>query len=232
MGNSKARIAIIEDHVLFAEALEIALEREGYDVRRVLLPRTGNRASQPLAAVLRLKPAVVLLDLDLREYGNGARMVQPLVRAGTSVIVVTGSTSRSDWGEALAFGARKVLPKNSHLNEILATVRRVLTGLPVLTHVEREELLRAWHDERHEMAQARERLERLTRREAEVLAHLIDGRQVKEIARLAVVSEATVRTQVKAILAKLEVSSQVSAVSVARKAGWETPGGRPTAPLP
>jgi DNA-binding NarL/FixJ family response regulator len=47
---------------------------------------------------------------------------------------------------------------------------------------------------------------------------------VREIARSAVVSEATVRTQVKSILAKLEFSSQIAAVGAAYKISWRPPG--------
>ena len=46
-----------------------------------------------------------------------------------------------------------------------------------------------------------------------------------DIARNRVVSEATVRTQVKSILAKLEVSSQLAAVGLARSVGWQPPAG-------
>jgi DNA-binding NarL/FixJ family response regulator len=60
-------------------------------------------------------------------------------------------------------------------------------------------------------------------REREVLAHLMKGRTVREIAVSGVVSEATVRTQVKAILAKLDVTSQIAAVGLAHQVGWRPP---------
>ena len=53
-----------------------------------------------------------------------------------------------------------------------------------------------------------------------MLGHLTEGHTVRDIARLSVVSEATVRTQVKSILAKLEVSSQLAAVGIAHAVGW------------
>lgn len=214
------KIAIVEDHVLFAESLAIALEREGYDARTVPL-RDGHRdVSSLLPLILRTQPTIVLLDLDLGDHGNGMRLVEPLVRHGVTVIVMTGSAARARWGESVALGARKVLHKSTPLNDILATVRRINGGLAVATVQERADLVRAWRREEHEVRGARVRLERLTRRESEVLLQLIEGRQVREIANLRVVSEATVRTQVKSILAKLEVSSQVAAVGIAHRAGW------------
>jgi two-component system, NarL family, nitrate/nitrite response regulator NarL len=52
----------------------------------------------------------------------------------------------------------------------------------------------------------------------------MDGSQVRDIARTSVVSEATVRTQVKSILAKLETNSQIAAVGAAHRVGWHAAG--------
>jgi DNA-binding NarL/FixJ family response regulator len=60
-------------------------------------------------------------------------------------------------------------------------------------------------------------------REAEVLGELMLGHRVSEIARTRRVSESTVRTQVKAILAKLQVTSQITAVGLAHQIRWEPP---------
>jgi DNA-binding NarL/FixJ family response regulator len=92
-----------------------------------------------------------------------------------------------------------------------------------MTREEREELLEAWVTERSHLVGMQGRLDQLTVREREVLAHLMRGRTVREIATVGVVSEATVRTQVKAILAKLDVSSQIAAVGLAHQVGWRPP---------
>jgi DNA-binding NarL/FixJ family response regulator len=92
-----------------------------------------------------------------------------------------------------------------------------------MTHDEREDLLRTWHQQRSEMQELLGRLALLTARESQVLGRLMQGRTVHDIATLSVVSEATVRTQVKSILAKLEVSSQLAAVGLAHQVGWRPP---------
>ncbi len=60
----------------------------------------------------------------------------------------------------------------------------------------------------------------LTDREKVVLAELIEGHCAEEIANAAYVSISTVRSQIKAILQKLGVNSQLAAVAQARRAGW------------
>jgi two-component system nitrate/nitrite response regulator NarL len=220
---SEIRIAIIDDHLLFAESLEIALSRERYTVRRVPIPGEGGSIASAWAAILRLRPDVALLDLDLGRTGDGIGLIAPLTAAGAEVIVVTGSADRGRWGECVHHGAVKILSKVRPLDDILRTVRQVIEGTPVMANDERTELLRIWHERRSERLDLQHRLALLTAREREVLGHLTLGRTVSEIAVLGTVSEATVRTQVKSILAKLEVSSQIGAVGIAHTAGWKSP---------
>jgi two-component system nitrate/nitrite response regulator NarL len=222
-GRGETRIVIIEDHQLFAESLDLALAAEGYDVRRADVPAMASAARVLVADVVKQRPRVVLLDLDLGRFGDGVRLVEPLARSGADVVVVTGSTDLARWGEAVRAGARKVLAKSQPLRDILATVRRIATGLPVMDREEREELLSAWNQHRFESQGVRERLDLLTAREGQVLGLLMKGRAVREIAGISVVSEATVRTQVKSILAKLGVSSQLAAVGMAHEIGWRAP---------
>jgi two-component system, NarL family, nitrate/nitrite response regulator NarL len=217
------RIAIVEDHLLFAEALDVALTLEGHDVQRIPILDHTVSTGQLLTAVLRLHPRIVLLDLDLGSTGNGTRLVEPLTQAGIAVVVVTASIDRARWGECLRYGARTVLPKSMPLNAILATIRLIGEGRPVLSREDREKLLTTYHQEKAKIQDLRGRLETLTSREREVLAHLMAGRPVRDIAKLSFVSEATVRTQVKSILAKLDVSSQLAAVGAAHQAHWRPP---------
>lgn len=220
----RARVLIVEDHALFAESLELALTIEGYDARRLPAAEAAGSPAALLSAVIKLHPRIVLLDLDLGPLGDGGRLITPIARSGAQVVVVTASADRGRWGECLWYGARKVLTKNGPLNDVLGTVRRLNQGLSVMGPEEREDLLRHWHTGRMQQQELRVRLERLTTREREVLGHLMQGHTVRDIARMSVVSEATVRTQVKSILAKLEVSSQLAAVGAAHHADWQPPG--------
>jgi DNA-binding NarL/FixJ family response regulator len=214
------RVLIIEDHTLFAESLELALSLEGYDVRRLALPEVGGSMATLRSTALRSNARIVLLDLDLGRFGDGMTLIAPLARSGANVVVVTASADHGRWGACVRQGARKVLSKGRPLQETLSTVRRLHQGLPVMTSDELERLLDAWRSERMVTDDMRRRLELLTPREKQVLGSLIDGNNVREIARTSVVSEATVRTQVKSILGKLEVSSQLAAVGLAHHVGW------------
>ena len=219
------RIVVVDDHSLFSEALELTLAIEGYDVATIPLPPEGMSTEELLAAVLARRPRLVLLDLALGASGDGVNLVGPLASAGIDVVVLTAVRDRGRWGEAVRHGARKVLSKGSPLRESLGVVRRLQHGLAVTTVDEREHLVRLFQEHRLQQHDLRRRFALLTAREAEVLGRLMDGTTVREIAGGWQVSEATVRTQVKAVLAKLEVSSQIAAVGLARQAGWAATSG-------
>ena len=55
------RVALVEDHALFAESLELALTVEGYDVRRVTVPEKEQAPGALITAITRRRPRVVLL---------------------------------------------------------------------------------------------------------------------------------------------------------------------------
>ena len=93
-------VLVVEDHALFAESLAITLRLEGYDVCRADLTRDLDL----LCLADRLRPRVALLDLDLGEFGDGTRLIAPLTRRGTDVVVVTASADRAEWGGCVQRG--------------------------------------------------------------------------------------------------------------------------------
>lgn len=221
-GVELTRVTIVEDHDLFAEALDLAITLQGHTVDRVSA-REHTTPSALFQAVVKRRPEVVLLDLDLGPTADGCRLVGPLSEAGLAVIVLSATEDRSRLGQCLAHGARAVVPKSAGLNSIVGGIRCVASGRPVMDRDERARLLDSYARESRQTRDVRDALATLSRREGEVLGELMDGVPVPEIARSSYVSEATVRTQVKSIRAKLGVSSQLAAVGAARRARWHPP---------
>jgi DNA-binding NarL/FixJ family response regulator len=115
-------------------------------------------------------------------------------------------------------GALAWVPKNAPLPALLAAVRAAQDGRPVMAPERRDQLI-AWSRRlTAERDALTTKLARLSQREREVLAMLAQGRRAQAVAEHFVVSLATVRTQIRAVLAKLEVSSQLEAVALYRKA--------------
>jgi DNA-binding NarL/FixJ family response regulator len=97
-------------------------------------------------------------------------------------------------------------------------VRAAQDGRPVMAAEKRDQLIATARRLTAERGALTTKLDRLSHREREVLAMLAQGRRAQAVAEHFVVSLATVRTQIRAVLAKLEVSSQLEAVALYRKA--------------
>ena len=213
-------VLIIEDHELLAQSLVYALRAEGVPTE-TLKPETVD---QILKVADELRPGVVLLDLELGgEIGDSIALIAPLEELGAQVMMVTGVTDRVRLAECLEAGATGLINKSTPFDQLVESVREVAELGSLVPPQQRHELL---GELRRQRAADRERLEpfeRLTAREQQVLAGLMDGKSAEKIAEDSFVSLATVRSQIRAVLLKLDVNSQLAAVALARKNGWIPP---------
>jgi two-component system nitrate/nitrite response regulator NarL len=209
-------VLIIEDHELLAQTLVIALNAEGCRARVAGL----TSPAMVLQQVHKLRPGVVLLDLDLGALGDGVALVAPLTQLGARVLVVSGTTDRLRLAETLEKGAVGFLSKQAPFEQLLSTVLDVVAQRPVLSTARRYELIAELRSARVARGKDLAPFKTLTRRERAVLDALAHGQRAESIAAAAVVSEATVRSQIRGVLAKLGVNSQLEAVALAWAVGW------------
>ena len=209
-------VLIVEDHALLANTLVIALSAEGCRARIADL----SSVEVVLQQVRTFRPGVVLLDLDLGRLGDGVAMVKPLTELGARVLVVSGTTDRLRLAETVELGAVGFLSKQAPFEQLLSTVLDVVAQRPVLSTARRYELLADLRAARAIRERDLAPFTTLTPRERSVLAALAQGQRVDTIAAAAVVSEATVRSQIRGVLAKLNVNSQLEAVALAWTVGW------------
>ena len=212
---SSANVLIVDDHDLVAMSLALCLRSEGMHAER----HAARSRDGILTAVATLVPGVVLLDLDLGrgpdgEPIDGTTLVAGLCRNGWRVIVLSATNDDARIGRALHAGALTCVPKTAALPVLITAIRRATQGLEVM-HPERRRYYVAKYLQQQEQAQAVERrLARLTDRERAVLEQLARGRRAQSIAEEFRVSLATTRTQIRAVLQKLEVNGQLEAVAL------------------
>jgi DNA-binding NarL/FixJ family response regulator len=212
-----ASVLIIEDHSLMAESLAVALGAEGFTATVAI----GKSARDVLTQAEAFRPDVVLLDLDLGpELGRGLDLLPDLRRLAAHVVIVSGATSRLDLAAAVELGAFGIVGKNQPVAELIAAVKSTADGRAILTPGERNALLAELYASRAARLRELEPFSHLTPREQEVLRGLIKGLRARDLAREASTSQATVRTQIRGVLTKLGVSSQLEAVALARETGW------------
>jgi len=200
------RILVVDDHKLFAEAVQMALEKHGLEVE------VATSADEALDAVVREAPDVVLLDIGLPDRSGlvlGREILE--VHPSAKIVIVTSLEDQRALQEAVRFGFHGFLTKDTKLPQLVSAIREVLEGQLVVPH---RLATRRRNGEPEEVALL---ASQLTRREREVLALLASGANSTEIARALTVSPNTVRTHVQSILAKLQVHSRLEAVAFATR---------------
>jgi len=214
------RVVVVDDHGLLAQSLRFALQANGMRVV-ICETLTGDGIVSDVAAQ---DTDVVLLDLDIGgELGTSLSLVPTLSELGARVVMLTGVAERHRLGACVDAGAVGVVSKSQPFDELVEAVKTVLTVGTLLTPEDRHALIEEFANHRASQYERLSAFERLTPKEAFVLSSLMDGATADQIAKAAVVSMATVRSQIRSVLAKLGVNSQLSAVALARKAGWGAP---------
>ena len=205
-------VLVIDDHAVVATSLVLALRAQGIRAKRCPVTSEDAIIAEAQSGEER---GLVLLDMDLGLDVDGADLVLPLKALGWQVLVVTGSSSRHRIAAAVVAGAIGWVSKTAPFEQLVQAAAAAVAGRSNLSDQERRELV-----ELHRGDRDRDRLlDRLTTREREVLDRLAAGHRAKKVAEEFVVSVATVRSQIRSILAKLEVGSQLEAVALARPGG-------------
>jgi DNA-binding NarL/FixJ family response regulator len=211
------RLVIACDGSVTWAGIKIALERDGIDVCGEV-----RDARDLVMAVLRLNPAVCLIDVQLVD---SLRHVAALaLRApSTAVIVITSGDCEKRQDEFLAAidaGAVGYLPMTISPERLPKAVRAVLQGELAIPRALMSMLvdhLRGRNARRHLMISPQRTID-LTGREWEVLELMRDGATTSEMAEKLLISDVTVRRHVGGILKKMNVQSRREALDMLRSA--------------
>jgi len=209
-------IAIIEDHQILVDALELMLERdqEFSFVGAACTLRGG------LELIQRTTPDVLLLDIHLPD-GNGYELVPRVVDTSpnTHVVVLTSHTDEDTILRAVELGVSGFLPKTASLKEFLHAIRRAAEGEMIMPPSLLIGLLRRTRHEYSATAANLPTQDVLTRREFQILTCLAAGKSGNMIATELKITPLTVRTHVRNLMSKLGVHSRLEAVAFGVKHG-------------
>ncbi len=227
MSRSRSKVVIVDDHPLLALGLQHELQNRGLDAH-VVVPEghqaTDVEVGRPSADrelvrdIVSLHPDLALVDLDLPIEHGGVGLVGTLA-SQMRVAVLTGSRDQLAWSRCLESGAQVVLSKAEPLDLLLDEILGLLGDRSVKPH-QRHELEAECLDLRRAERDRLRGFDQLSVREAAVLEGLLTGLSAADIAERDCVSVETVRSQIKSVLQKLEVHTQLAAVARAYAAGW------------
>jgi DNA-binding NarL/FixJ family response regulator len=215
------RVLVVDDQELVRSGFCVILDTaEGITV--VGEAANGEAA---LAAVAAHHPDVVLMDIRMPVM-DGLEATRLLTRgpAAPKVVMLTTFDLDEYVYEALRAGASGFLLKDSPRADLVSAVRAAAAGNALLAPSVTRRLIEAFARRPPATAPSPTRLASLTPREREVLVLLARGGSNTEIAAALFVSEATVKTHVGNLLAKLGLRDRVQAVILAYETGIVVPG--------
>lgn len=206
MTNPAVRLLICDDHLVVRAGLRALLD-SAPDID--VIGEAGSGAEVVTLAAA-LHPDVVLMDLQLGGDFDGVeatRRITALPEPRPHVLVLTTFDTDADITRAIAAGATGYLLKAEPPEELFAAIHTAAAGrtalsAPVVSRV---------------MARMRDPRPGLTTRETDILAQLAHGLGNREIAKALHISEATVKTHLGRIYAKLGVDTRAAAVAVAKE---------------
>jgi DNA-binding NarL/FixJ family response regulator len=196
-------LVIADDHPLILAGLASLIESEP----DLALLGQGTSAAEAVALYERLRPDVMLVDLNMPGGGLEAIIATRRMHPDARIVMLTSYEGDENVHRALQAGAAGYLLKQAGFEEILHCVRQVVEHRRYLPPLLADKLALRIHTSP------------LSRRELDILAHLSAGKSNKLIARDAGIGVGTVKYHVNNILSKLNVSCRTEAASVAQQRG-------------
>ena len=215
------RLLLVDDDDLVRTGLKMILDSDAE------LDVVGEAANgvEALALVESLNPNVILMDIQMPEMDGieATRLISERSQddEGPRVLVLTTFEEDEYVFQALRAGASGFLLKRTPADELIAGIKIVAEGDSLLSPSITRRLIDEFTTTFSSPAEADPsgKLESLTEREMEVLLHVSNGLSNQEIADELILSQGTIKTHVKRILAKLEVRDRTQAVIFAYNAG-------------
>jgi DNA-binding NarL/FixJ family response regulator len=220
------RVALVDDQQLVRAGFRMVIDSQP-DLEVVLEAGDGEEAVRRLAVV---QADVVLMDVRMPRMDGLEATAAITARPGPGgapaprVVVLTTFDLDEYVLSAIRAGASGFLLKDAPPEDLLAAIRTVHAGDAVIAPSSTRRLLEHLVDVLPPDAPEHPGLAELTEREREVLVLMARGRSNTEIAADLVVAEATVKTHVGRVLAKLGARDRVQAVVTAYESGLVRPG--------
>ena len=213
------RVLLADDHGLVRAGLARLIDSDP-ELHVVGEAGTGRDAVE---LARRLTPDVALLDIRMPVM-DGIEATRRIVSSGSTRVVILTVFDLDDYVyAALQAGASGFLLKDAQPDEMLTAIRVAAAGHALIAPSITRRLLTEFA-RLGSAAQAVPGIDALTDREREVLVHMADGLTNAEIAAAMYLGEATVKTHVGRVRAKLRARDRIQAVIAAYDAGLVRPG--------
>jgi len=220
------RLLLADDQALVRAGVRVLLEGE----EDMMVVGEAADGAEAAALACRTKPDVVLMDISMPGTGGLAatrEVVADERSAVAKVLILTTFESDENLFEALRAGASGFLAKDTEPSELLRAIRVIARGDALLSPNVTRRLIAKFASRPERRETTAKQLERLTRRELEVMALVAVGLSNDEIAEELVISSATAKTHVSRAMRKLQAHDRAQLVVFAYTSGLVLPGQTP-----
>ena len=216
MSGARLRVLVVDDHAMVRSGFTMMLSVED-DLEVVGQAANGAEA---VVVARETRPDIVLMDVQMPVL-DGIEATRRIVAEDLGRVVILTTFDRDDYlFDALRAGASGFLLKNAEPEQLVDAVRVVGNGSGILAPEVTSRVIERMAAEGPPTSRTPPPgLERLTEREREVLGLVGRGLSNGEIAGRLFLGEATVKTHVSNLLAKLQVRDRVQAVVLAHESG-------------
>jgi DNA-binding NarL/FixJ family response regulator len=215
-GYASVRVVVADDQELVRTGFGMILNAEP----SITVVGDAADGREAVTATARLRPDVVLMDIRMPILDGLAatRQITADPQCRSRVLMLTTFDDDDHVYAALEAGASGYLLKDAPADQLVAAIHVIARGESILAPAVTTRLVRDVARRRRDPVSQRS-VATLSPRETEVLLHMAAGRSNQEIAATLVLSEATVKTHVARILAKLGSRDRVQAVVTAYRSG-------------
>ncbi len=208
------RIMLVDDHAMVRQALAASLRGAG-----VVVEAEAGDAGSAMEMALRLKPDIVLMDIDMPWmicFDAARTMLAALPQ--TRLVMLSAFSHDHYISQALSVRARGYVTKRAGVAEVLEAVRAVAAGGTYFSPEVEARLILGDDGVRLDGADAT-RASTLTARELEVLRYIARGLAKKEIARTMYLSVKTIENYTARLMDKLDIHDRVELTRYAIREG-------------
>jgi DNA-binding NarL/FixJ family response regulator len=214
---NRLRVLLADDQELFVESLRTVIERSAEDIEVVGVARNGVEAVEAMKTA-----GADLVVMDVRmPVMDGVEAARLILERDPAARIMMLTTFEDDEyvKEAIEHGAVGYLLKDIPPAELISSIRAVANGAFLMApSVAKNLLKRAYLKAEGPCARMPEWYGELSKREREILEHLIEGCSNKEIASTLFIAEQTVRNHISAIYDKMGAGDRSQAMRMAREA--------------
>lgn len=209
------RVVLADDHAVVRAGVKAVLST----AKDIQIVGEGSNGKEAIALVERLKPDVLVMDLSMGEM-DGITATKELVdkEIGTRILILTMHAEDAYLVKVLEAGASGYLVKSAADRELVDAVRAVAHG-DLYMQPSATRALAKGIQRKSEHADEREKYEKLTERERDVLRYVAGGFSAPEIGQKLFISPKTVDTYKQRINEKLGLSHRSDYVDFALKLG-------------